>query len=523
MVIRFLEDTNIRKSIDNLLLPPIGIVFRNTEIEVENRLFHGAPINEINTYFRDNRGWYYWSGKSVILYKALPSPRKTSPTPPPEEAPGELIGPPWESEEPSPPAPNEKATPLPPEATNESPEAPPKPLKTEADSPETPGSEMKPPPVAPEEEAGSSEAVSAASEKLKPEEEPKPSLHPAVSVPDLPEEPATGVSPDASVKKEESPPEYTFEAPETNSVHWGLKALKIPSLFWQENKLTGKGVRIALLDTGIDDQNPGLADNIREQIDFCSDPPEVRAVDLDGHGTACAEILCSRGGPEGPIGAAPEVDLFVGKIMNHFFDLNFERLIEGIHWALQLPVDIIFTGLELKPSSLSDNQFERLRQLTEMALQQDVLLVASAGDSKLHRPDNRYPAGLEDVLSIGAHDPNHQRHPLSIKSLQLDVLVPGGELLPESSVKKLGLSNHITGFSAALATGALALVNQYLKDHDLIVSGEDLLHLIRSTATARIPGNTARDVEYGFGFLNTERLLAEIKRQADAVATGQPL
>lgn len=71
MRIRFLSSTHIRSNPKDASKPPIGIIYAGTEVEVNDRIFRGAEIDGINTFFRDDRGWYYWTGRAVVLYKAL--------------------------------------------------------------------------------------------------------------------------------------------------------------------------------------------------------------------------------------------------------------------------------------------------------------------------------------------------------------------------------------------------------------------------------------------------------------------
>lgn len=78
MRVRFLSPTNIRVSSFDHHIPPIGMIHAGVEIEVENRLYSGMQIESTDSYFKDQNGWFYWSGRSVILYKALPPPDTSS-------------------------------------------------------------------------------------------------------------------------------------------------------------------------------------------------------------------------------------------------------------------------------------------------------------------------------------------------------------------------------------------------------------------------------------------------------------
>lgn len=113
MRIRFLVHTNIRASARDFSKAPIGVIYSGTEIDVEDRLYRGTAIDGVDTYFKDYHGWYYWSGRVLILYKALMSPEKKAAKA--VETEGELIGGSWslelEEEKPLSPTPAVKATP----------------------------------------------------------------------------------------------------------------------------------------------------------------------------------------------------------------------------------------------------------------------------------------------------------------------------------------------------------------------------------------------------------------------------
>jgi hypothetical protein len=81
MKVRFLENTNIRQSINDLAIPPLGVIFGGVELEVNDQLFAGMAIDNENQYFMCKNGFYYWKGKAVILYRTLPDTESESDTP----------------------------------------------------------------------------------------------------------------------------------------------------------------------------------------------------------------------------------------------------------------------------------------------------------------------------------------------------------------------------------------------------------------------------------------------------------
>ena len=99
-------------------------------------------------------------------------------------------------------------------------------------------------------------------------------------------------------------------APLADSINWGQFLLGIPTV-WA--KTQGKGVTVAILDTGCDLDHPDLVDAIVDKADFTSS----RSVDdEDGHGTHCAGIVGARKNNGGFVGVAPKCDLLIGKVLS---------------------------------------------------------------------------------------------------------------------------------------------------------------------------------------------------------------
>ncbi|MCB0564817.1 MAG: S8 family serine peptidase [Phaeodactylibacter sp.] len=466
MKIRFLKDTNIRISNADLKTPPLGNMNKGAAIEVENQPLKGAVLDGVSLWYRDAHGWYYWSGAAEVVEE------KTTP-----ELPGEAIledaqdlieaniG---EEEEPV-VEPPEKGS-----ATGALP------LK-EVDA-EVPIRDSTLKEEAPEEE----QAESPAEDEIAPE--------------------TMEEGPEAPVK------EALFQALDFNGeqMNWGMRALQIVEYFWKERALHGEGVNVAILDTGIDLYHLDLRESVAAYRNFCGGGPEA-IHDLDGNGTRCAGLIAARG-REAVWGIAPRASLLVGKIMNNLFDISFARLLEGIDWALQWPVDIIYTGVEIKDNSLPPEQVEQLRMISDILLERGILLIAPVGNSQLVKPENRLPAALPGCLSVGAYNRQKQRFRTSLRSNTLDIMAPGEGLLataPDGKVEREYNGSHA---AAAFATGCMALAAQHIRENGIPVSIADLIYLIRETALAKAPGDKCQDVDYGCGFFNPIGLMERLGR-----------
>lgn len=446
MRIRFLANTNIRISPTDLSRPPVGVIYSGVELEVEDRLYKGRPLDGVDTYFRDSHGWFYWSGRVVILYKALEGPKVRKKAPEPE---GENVGGSWQfsieqpGEEPEPGSGEKDTQPAPGQW-------PGGPRETKPDNRDEAPKTAKAPPAPPVWEAGAGIA----------------------SMP----------------------------------LNWGLEALGIPEFFWKEKKLAGRGIKVALLGTGVEQGHPGLSGKIVKGENF-SGGPASDFKDENGEGTAFALLIGGKG--KGAVtGVAPAVQFLVGKVMANYLDIRCSQFLEALQWAIEERADIIMANIEFRESSLSRPEKNQLSRLYERAAKQGAFCIAPAGRSKNVRPENRYPAALRACLSVGAYEENGERSANSIRSYALDIVSPGGGLMSGSGQP----SPEAVGAAAAFTAGSTALLMEWLRNNNRKMSPGELMKIIRDTALPKYPSIKCRDIEYGCGYFNPVKVLEQLEQ-----------
>lgn len=188
---------------------------------------------------------------------------------------------------------------------------------------------------------------------------------------------------------------------------WGAaRAMRIPEV--HSSGITGKGVKVAVLDTGIS-PHPAL----RIQGGFNSIDSEAPDLwrDQHWHGTHVAGILAATGAANGMTGVAPECELYavrVGRVrdatQSQFSNLSIETdLVEGLRWCIDQGMDVVNMSLFVQPSPVLD-------ALLEEAYQKGLVLVAPSGNLMgggqsgpgTVPSDVDYPARHPRVLSVGA-------------------------------------------------------------------------------------------------------------------------
>ena len=152
---------------------------------------------------------------------------------------------------------------------------------------------------------------------------------------------------------------------------------------------TGKGVRLAVIDSGVNTLHPGISPTVHSLIvreeNHRARCHEALPVDKIGHGTACANIIR---------GYAPDVEIWSIRIFLERLAAPTRFLVEGIRWCVE-------HGMHLANISLGtteEQDFPHLEQICWEACKNDIVLVAADHA----RGCVSYPAHLPSVIGVGA-------------------------------------------------------------------------------------------------------------------------
>jgi subtilisin len=160
---------------------------------------------------------------------------------------------------------------------------------------------------------------------------------------------------------------------------------------WALEGATGAGVRVCILDSGIERDHP-LVGAIEQAVTVTMEGEEVTVAeddegDLCGHGTACAGIVRS---------IAPECSLTSVRVLGSGYTGSGPALLGGLRWAVEQGFDVINMSL-----STTKRQFASvLHELADNAYFRRTMLVASAHNL----PVESYPWRFSSVVSVGSHE-----------------------------------------------------------------------------------------------------------------------
>ncbi|MCK5661122.1 MAG: S8 family serine peptidase, partial [Methanosarcinales archaeon] len=178
----------------------------------------------------------------------------------------------------------------------------------------------------------------------------------------------------------------------SQSVSWGVNRVEAPSVH-PFNK--GTGIKVAIIDSGIDYTHPDLNDNYKGGYDFVNNDNDP--MDDHGHGTKVAGVIAAEDNTFGVLGVAPEASLYGLKVLRSDGVGYSSNIIRAIEWAVDNHMDIVSMSIGSNAGSYA------YQQAVNNAYNSGVLLVASAGNSGSTATDNvMYPAKYDSVVAISA-------------------------------------------------------------------------------------------------------------------------
>jgi subtilisin family serine protease len=242
---------------------------------------------------------------------------------------------------------------------------------------------------------------------------------------------------------------------------WGVRAVGADA-----TGQTGKGIRIAILDTGLDLTHPDFAGRTLESRSFVAGQP---VQDGNGHGTHCAGIAAGPAQPKGQprYGVAGEAELYIGKVLGDDGSGADGGILEGIDWAVEQGCAIVSMSLgsPVEPGQGHSAVFEGVAR---RALAAGTLIVAAAGNES-ERPGRiapvGHPANCPSIAAIGAIAEDLSVAPFSDGGLQGDggevnLAAPGVDILSSWPAPELHQTLSGTSMATPFVAGVAALYAQ---------------------------------------------------------------
>ncbi|MGW0086370.1 S8 family peptidase [Streptomyces sp. NPDC003393] len=238
----------------------------------------------------------------------------------------------------------------------------------------------------------------------------------------------------------------------------------------------GQGVKVAVLDTGVDASHPDLAGRIAEAEDFSG---SGNTVDHFGHGTHVASTVGGTGAASSGTrrGVAPKADLLIGKVLGDDGSGSESQVIDGMEWAAGKHAKVV--NMSLGADIQTDGTDPMSQAVNTLTASTDTLFVIAAGNAGPGPSTVGSPGAADAALTVGAVDRDDSLASFSSRgprfgdgAVKPDVTAPGvGIVAARAAGTTMGDpvdANYVAASGTSMATphvaGAAALLAQQHPD-----------------------------------------------------------
>src|SRR5262245_37953339 len=238
-------------------------------------------------------------------------------------------------------------------------------------------------------------------------------------------------------------------SPQAETIPVGVAQIKAP-LAWDCSR--GKGVKVAVVDTGIDNTHPDLAPNYKGGVSFV---PGETPMDGNSHGTHCAGTIAAAINGVGVVGVAPAASLYAVKVLANNGSGQWSWLIAGIDWCINNKMHILSMSLG------GGGAPSALETMCNTAFSKGLLLIAAAGNSG-HTPTGvpstvGQPGKYKTVIAVSAIDSANVIAPFSSAGPEVEICANGVNVLSTIPGGGYGTKSG-TSMACPHVSGAAAVV-----------------------------------------------------------------
>ncbi|MEV5610546.1 S8 family serine peptidase [Streptomyces sp. NPDC052225] len=250
--------------------------------------------------------------------------------------------------------------------------------------------------------------------------------------------------------------------------------------------LTGKGVKVAVLDTGYDPSHPDLASRVTESKSFI-EGEEV--ADRHGHGTHVTSTVGGSGAASDgkEKGVAPDATLAVGKVLDNEGSGSESQIIAGMEWAAK-DIKAKVVSMSLGSQEASDGTDPMAAAVNSLSQETGSLFVVAAGNAYGAYTIGS-PGAADAALTVGAVDADDRRADFSSQGprtgdngLKPDVSAPGVDILAARSSLVDGSGAYTTMSGTSMATPHVAGVAALLAQEHPQWTGAQLKDALMSSS-----------------------------------------
>lgn len=270
-----------------------------------------------------------------------------------------------------------------------------------------------------------------------------------------------------------------------------VESVQAKNIIRNSTKLTGKGVNIAIVDTGIY-PHQDLSGRITNFVDFINNRTEP--YDDNGHGTHCAGDAAGNGAASSGAfaGPAPEANVIGVKVLDKIGSGSLETVMQGVDWCIdynennpEKKIDIISMSLGSTPQQFNNENDDPMVKIVEEALAAGIVVVVAAGNEGPNASSIASPGLSDEIITVGALDDRNtpetrndddvasfsSRGPTIYQQTKPDILAPGVNIVslrsPNSYLDKFQKASRVgtvyfvlsgTSMATPICAGVVALM-----------------------------------------------------------------
>ncbi len=279
-------------------------------------------------------------------------------------------------------------------------------------------------------------------------------------------------------------------------IDYGIQMVGAP-LEW--NETMGEGVRIGVIDTGIDEKHIDLRNRIKDYVNF-SGGSRDDVTDENGHGTHISGILCAEKNGIGVIGVAPKADLYVVKAFDKNGKTNYECIEKGVNWLIEKRADVINMSFS---SSVATKSYG---ELIKKAYNNGISMICAAGnEGELGANTIGYPARFAQTVAVSAVDINKNIADFSSRGSEAEICAAGINIYSTFPNNTYALLSG-TSMATPIIAGAVAILQgKCLLRYNRRLTPDEV-RLLLNIYTEYLSHGRGRDKNSGYGLFSFGRI-----------------
>ncbi|KAB7707442.1 S8 family serine peptidase [Bacillus aerolatus] len=284
------------------------------------------------------------------------------------------------------------------------------------------------------------------------------------------------------------------------TVPWGYKAVEVDKRV--PSALTGKGVKIGILDSGIDTKHPDLkvAGGACLMTILRMDGCKNSYNDDNGHGTHVAGVIAAKNNSIGVVGVAPDAQVYSVKVLDKFGEGTTSTIMAGVEWAIKNKLDVINISIT------SPYEDSNLRRMIKRAYDSGILVVAAAGNEGpplTGEPSSvQYPAKFDEVIAVASINEKRMHGPLSSIGKEVELTAPG-EKVYSTYPTALKASGYETLSGTSMASPYVVGLAALYKEKYPEMTNKQIRTLLQKNAVDL--GAAGKDDYFGYGLAQTDK------------------